>query len=289
MMVLITGATGMLGCTLAPHLQEQGYSVIRHGYHGIADVSCDLTNRDETADLLAKIRPDAIVNLVAATNVDECECQPHIAYLLNVRSVENLVAGINQKPGPFLIHVSTDQVYDTPGPSSEDGIRLSNTYALSKYAGELAAKCSSAAILRTNFFGPSQHVSRKSFSDWLLDNFHDARPFTAFTDIVSSPLSMVSLSHAIELVLQRPTSGVFNLGCRDCLSKADFATMLARVYGLPTTFMKRGSSTDKSLQAYRPQDMSMDSSKFAKTFDFHLPSLADEIKQLRVGKNAKSS
>lgn len=288
MKVLITGASGMLGCTLAPFLQARGYSVIRHGHHVISDVHGDLTDRQQTVELLAKLAPDAIINLVAATNVDECERQPHSAYLLNTRTVENLVAGIEQQPGPFLIHVSTDQVYDAPGPSAEDDICLRNTYALTKYAGELAAKRIPAAVLRTNFFGPSQHASRKSFSDWLLDNFQHARSFTAFADVVTSPLSMLSLSKAIDRVLQQPVAGVFNLGSRDGLSKADFAEVLAQAYDLPTTCMTRGSTTDVSLQAYRPKDMAMDSDKFEKTFGFTLPSLADEIRQLRVGKDANS-
>jgi dTDP-4-dehydrorhamnose reductase len=288
MRVLITGASGMLGCTLASFLQAQGYELIRHGHHGMADVSCDLTNRDETAELLAIIRPDMVVNLVAATNVDACERQPHMAYLLNVRTVENLVAGIEKNPGPFLIHISTDQVYDAPGASAEDDIRLSNTYALTKYAGELAAQRTPASILRTNFFGSSRHPSRKSFSDWLLDNFRNNKSFTAFADIVTSPLSMLSLSRSINLVLQHPTAGVFNLGSRGGLSKADFAATLAEAFELDTTCMRRGSSIDVALQAYRPKDMAMDSGKFEKTFGAVMPSLADEIRQLRVDEDANS-
>lgn len=286
MKVLITGASGMLGCTLAPFLQGRGYSVIRHGHQGIADVSCDLTIRGETESMLTKLEPDVIINLVAATNVDECERQPNRAYLLNVRTVENLVEAVERHQRSFLIHVSTDQVYDAPGPSTEDEICLRNTYALTKYAGELAAKRISSAILRTNFFGLSRHEIRKSFSDWLLENFLNARPFNTFENIVSSPLSMMTLSCAIEHVLRRPIAGVFNVGSSDSLSKADFANALAKVYGLSTTFMKKCNSTDVSLEAYRPNDMSMNSKKFEETFGFNLPKLEDEIEHLREEKNA---
>ncbi len=271
----------MFGCTLAPFLEAQGHTVIRHGHSTAADVVCDLINCVDTAAMLETVAPDCVVNLVAATNVDECERSPHTAYLLNIRTVENLVAGLAGRKSAFLIQVSTDQVYDALGNSDENDVRLTNIYALSKYAGELAALRMPAAVLRTNFFGPSRHPNRKSFSDWLLDKFRDGKGFTAFSDVAVTPLSMDTLSAAIDRVLRHQVAGVFNLGSRQGMSKADFAAALAHTFDLPTEAMRRGSTTDVELAAYRPKDMCMNSSKFEQTFGMKLPRLSDEIKRLR--------
>jgi len=275
----------MLGCTLAPLLASQGQTVIRHGYSTKADVTCDLTNLAETASMLRAVAPDSVINLVGATNVDECERNLHGAYLLNVRTVENLVAGLASRKNAFLLHISTDQVYDSPGNSDENEVRLTNTYALSKYAGESAALRMSAAVLRTNFFGPSLHPTRKSFSDWLLHNFSDGKGFTAFTDVVVTPLLMSTLSAAIKMVLNNPTVGIFNLGSHQGMTKADFALALAQTFDLSSAGMRRGSINDIKLVAYRPKDMCMNSSKFERTFGMKLPCLSEEIKRLRTDVN----
>lgn len=286
MRVLITGATGLLGSTLAPFLTGIGHDIIRHGNSAKSDVSCDLTHRALTLALLNDICPEIVVNLVAWTNVDRCEEDPHRAYLLNVRTVENLVASMRDRANAYLIHISTDQVYDSVGPSREDEIRLTNIYALTKYAGELAAAFMPSTILRTSFFGPSLLPDRKSLSDWLLDSLRGGRPFTVFTDVVMNPLSMATLSAMIDRVIESRIEGVFNLGSRGEMSKADFAFGIARVYGLSTHNVMRGVSSDIDLPAYRPKNMSMDCKRFEAAFDVILPNLGDEIRNLNGGLDA---
>ena len=156
----------MLGRTLTPYLRNSGYEVIGQGFSNSVDVECDLTDALATASMINSISPEIVVNLVAETNVDECECNPNKAYNLNIRTVENLVAGF--KKNTFLIQISTDQVYDSEGESNENDVKLQNVYAMSKYAGELAALKVNSTILRTNFFGKSKNNKRKSFSDWLI-------------------------------------------------------------------------------------------------------------------------
>ncbi|MDP1682601.1 MAG: SDR family oxidoreductase [Burkholderiales bacterium] len=286
MVTLITGASGLLGATLAPYLKGLGYTVLMHGKSAGNDVSCDLTDKSATRAMLEETRPNIVVNLVALTNVDKCEESPHDAYLLNVRTVENLVAGMRGRVDPYLIQISTDQVYDSIGPSPEDEIRLTNTYALTKYAGELAAARMPSTILRTNFFGHSALPGRKSFSDWLLESLRNGDPISVFTDVVVNPLALETLSAMIGRVIERRVEGVFNLGSRGAMSKADFAFELARIYGLSIQNVRRGSVGDMNLRAYRPRDMSMDCSRFEAAFDVELPTLQNEICELKRNTHA---
>ena len=100
MRVLIVGASGLLGSTLSPFLARAGYEIMKHGQSAANDVLCDLTDREATIAMLEATRPDVVINLVALSNVDKCEENPHLAYLLNVRTVENLVAGMCGHPPP---------------------------------------------------------------------------------------------------------------------------------------------------------------------------------------------
>ena len=285
--VLITGASGLLGTTLAPALSAAGYEVVRHSRRGAGDVFADLTDRARTRALIDAVRPAAVVNLVALTNVDQCEREPNAAHLLNTRTVEYLVDALRAGHDAFLVQLSTDQVYDSAGPSGEDDVTLTNVYALTKYAGELAAKLVPSAVLRTNFFGRSRLPGRASFSDRVLGALREQRPITGFTDVIVNPLSMPTLSRMICRVLERRTAGIFNLGSSSALSKADLVCEIARAYGLSAAAVTRGTSGEARLAAYRPKDMSMQCGRFETAFGVKLPPLEREIEDLKRDDDGK--
>lgn len=278
--ILVTGATGLLGMSLAPLLARRGHTVLRHGFRAGADVQADLRERGATASMLDAAQPDVVINLAALTNVDTCEADPHAAYQLNTASVENLAHWLRGRAGKHLLHISTDMLYDGTGPQREDAIAVRNTYAFSKVAAEIAAGAVSSTVLRTNFFGRSLCPGRASFSDWLAGALRARTPITVFEDVLFSPLSINTLCDMIARVAERRPAGVFNLGSREGMSKADFAFALADALGLDSGAMTRGRS-GAALKAYRPKDMRMDSGLFEQTMGLQLPALIDEIHSLR--------
>lgn len=282
MRVLVTGSSGMLGCSLVPVLSQAGHIVVTHGRSGSEQAQADLADPGQTCAMLDQTRPEVIVNLVALANVDACEESPQRAYQGNVRTVANLAAWVARQQGAcHLVHVSTDHLYDSNGPHREDAVELTNYYAFSKYSGELAAALASATVIRTNFFGPSLSPGKESFSDWLLRALSSGQSISVFEDVLFSPLSLTTLSELIELVVRRRIPGTYNVGCKDGINKADFAYALAHVLQLPTTEITRASVRDASLRAYRPRDMRMDSTLFAGTFGIALPTIRDEIELMR--------
>jgi dTDP-4-dehydrorhamnose reductase len=282
--ILVTGATGLLGSTLVPLLAARGHRVVPHGFRSAppGGVQADLRDRAATVAMLDAAMPDCIINLAALTNVDACEADPQAAYLLNVRPVENIAAWLRGHPGSHLVHISTDQLYDGAGPHVEDAVTICNTYAFSKLAAELAAAGVPATVLRTNFFGPSRCAGRASFSDWLLAGLRAGGDVPVFTDVQFSPLSIDTLCNMIEKVAVARPAGVFNLGSRDGMSKADFAFALARVFGLPDAGLRPSlAAAATGLKARRPADMRLDSRLFETTLGVRLPALNDEILSLR--------
>lgn len=280
--ILITGATGLLGTSLVPHLKKCGYSVVTHARTGGADFLVDLANRDRSFEMLTQIQPNVIINLVSLTSVELCQERPNLAYLANTRSVENLVHWILQTGvACHLIQISTDHLYDGNGLHSEDQVTLTNNYAFSKYAGELAASRVHSTILRTNFIGRSKVSNRESITDWVYNSLTNGKFIRVFDDVFFSPLSMTTLGEMIHLVLERRPIGTFNLGSHDGMTKADFDYFFSDCLGLSTKTMTRIKSFEATfLKAYRPKDMRMDCSKFENTIGVKLPLLKDEIKRV---------
>lgn len=279
-MILVTGSTGLLGSTLTPWLKAQGNKMSTHARSGRADYVADLTSKDETFALLNKVKPIIIINLVGLTSVELCQEQTNEAYLLNTRVVENLAHWILQVgTACHLIQISTDQVYDGEGLHMEDRVTLTNNYAFSKYAGELAAARVSSTILRTNFVGRSQVSNRISLTDWVYSSLSEKKNVQVLNDVYFSPLSMTVLAEMIQMVIKRKPVGIFNLGSHEGMSKADFDFAFAEQLRLPTETMTRiDSGQAVFLKAYRPKDMRMDCSKFENYFNIKLPSLLDQIK-----------
>lgn len=281
MKILITGATGLLGSTLSALLVALRYKVVRHGFHHHADFVCDLTKSLEAEELIRAAAPDCVINLVAATNVDACEIDKNFANILNVVTVQNLVRSIEKRRNCFLIQMSTDQVYNSNGYSSEENINILNYYAETKLQAEVVASGIPSAILRTNFYGPSLTYSRLSFSDWLIQNLQSENKFTVFDDVYFTPLLMETVCEAINVVIKKQITGTYNLACNDGVSKSDFAFLLAESLGLDTCNMDVRKIADFGLKAVRPNDMRMDNRRIKNTYGICMPSLKDEIYTLR--------
>lgn len=283
--ILVTGSTGLLGSSLLSQFKGIGFKLIAHGYKHDAELVFDLTDSAKTHAALSIIKPDVIINLVGLTSVELCQEQPKMAYLVNARTVENIVGWIsNSNPSCHLIQISTDQVYDSPVLNKEDAVSLSNIYAYSKYAGEQAANRVNSSILRTNFIGRSKAKNRESLSDWIFYSMLNSRQVEVLSDVYFSPLSMFTLVEMIKLVVDQKPIGIFNLGSHNGMSKADFDYAFAKRLKLPVETMTRIKVSDaKFMRAYRPKDMRMDCSKFENALGVKLPDFEEEI--VRVAKD----
>lgn len=278
--VLVFGAYGLLGSSLCEELVRDGHFVRRQGRAAAAEVRIDPSDTEAVKEVLLRHRTDVIVNLVAATNVDECEIDPQGAYRANVRVVQALVDAINACPhdsAPHLVQISTDQVYDGPGPHEESTVDPCNVYALSKLAGEFVASQVGATVLRTNFFGRSRCTGRASLSDWIISSLRAGQHITVFDDVFFSALHIDTLCGAIGLAIRKRQPGTFNLGCQYGSSKASLALGLAKRLELDSGLMTLGSAREAKFRARRPLDMRLDSSRFERIFGFAAPSFETQI------------
>ncbi len=106
MRVLVTGAGGQLGSEVVDLCTAAGDEVVP-----CDRAALDVTDRDQVLGALAHVRPDLVVHCAAYTDVDACEGAPDRAWAVNAVGSRHVADGC-ARVGAFLVHVSTDYVFD---------------------------------------------------------------------------------------------------------------------------------------------------------------------------------
>jgi dTDP-4-dehydrorhamnose reductase len=154
MKILLFGNGGQVGWELQRALSVLGELVAldRHGRDGLCG---DLTDVQGLADTVRQVQPDIIVNAAAYTYVDQAEREPDLARLINA-TAPGVLANEAARIGAWLVHYSTDYVFDGSGDSpwlESDTPAPLNVYGFSKWAGEQAIQRSGCKhlIFRTSW------------------------------------------------------------------------------------------------------------------------------------------
>jgi dTDP-4-dehydrorhamnose reductase len=275
----VFGSSGFLGTILVSFLKNSGFEVFTIARSGKPDIQVEKICTSVVAEIVELYRPDFVINLAAATDVDKCE--KDVAYAVSgnmevVSAISDALIKLYQYDIQ-LIHISTDQVYAGLGDHREDVVGPVNVYGLSKLAGELSIKHPSTTILRTNFVGKSTAISRKSFTDWIVDSLASDKSITLYSDVRFNPVHISSLCSMIVKLMDLRLFGTFNFAASSSLSKADFALKLAGLLNLKTDSVKIGRIATCPLVAKRPLDMTMSSNKLIAKIGGIAPNICDEI------------
>ena len=152
MKILLLGKNGQLGRELQRSLAPLGELIAldRH----CQDFCGDLTNLQGLAATVQAERPDPIINAAAYTAVGKAESEPELARTINALAPD-ILAQEAQKLGAWLVHYSTNDVFDGVGsqPWQEtDTPAPLNVYGQTKRKGEqlIATRCSRHLIFRTS-------------------------------------------------------------------------------------------------------------------------------------------
>ena len=157
MRLLLVGANGQVGHALLRSLAPLGEVVATTRGGRLDDEkpceSLDLSDLEAIAPLVARVRPDAVVNAAAYTAVDRAEDEAELAFRINAQATGRLALACADADVP-LVHYSTDYVFDGRGsrPYREDDPTAPlGVYGHSKRDGEMAISDSGARhlILRT--------------------------------------------------------------------------------------------------------------------------------------------
>jgi len=156
--ILVTGASGQLGMAL----QKRAPLVVDMDFRFVGKNELDVTVESGVRRACKLIRPAAIVNCAAYTNVERAEMEEELAYQVNSRA-PGYLAEACKEVGALLVHYSTDYVFDgestTPYLESDVPNPLS-AYGRTKLEGErlIDEAHRRHVIIRTSWlYGPTGH------------------------------------------------------------------------------------------------------------------------------------
>ena len=266
--ILIFGASGQLGRALTRGLGGLG------PVHTLRHSDCDVGDSTALRAAVDKFTPGILINASAYTAVDKAEDERAAAFHINAVA-PGLMADVALASGAWLIHYSTDYVFDgcKGRPYTEtDATGALNVYGESKRMGEQAvlARPIVGFVLRTS---------------WLYDrdghNFlttvarlATAGPLRIVADQYGTPTSVDALAKATRALILHPNAqdkgGLYHATCLGETSWHGFAEAILAMQGIPTP-VTAISTKDYPAKAVRPAYSVLDSSKLKATFGITLP------------------
>lgn len=231
MKVLITGASGQLGCALQTTLTT-------HEVIALDRVQLDITRFAQVREAVAAHRPGVVINAAAYTNVDGAETDQAEAYRLNAVAPRNLAIATGELGIP-LVHVSTDYVFDGLGakPYHEfDSTNPLSVYGKSKLAGEQAVAALNPRhfIARTAWLYHHQPINGKNFPKTMLAQAH-RDSVRVVSDQYGSPTYAPHLAEAIAKLITTGAYGVYHLAGSGGTSWFALTRRLYQLFGVKTS------------------------------------------------------
>ena len=276
--VLVTGGNGLLGTKTVGLLLSQG----RQPVSASLEADClnrflgdfpffhlDITDPRAVSELVAEIRPDAVIHTAAFTAVDACETQRELSRRVNVDGTANVAAACAEA-AVRLVHISTEYVFDGEnGPYTEEDIpNPISHYGLTKLESETAVKerCSDWAIARTTvLFGDAPNV-RPSFVAWLVDRLGKGETVRVVDDQIGSPTLADNLSEMLLAILDSGRQETYNTVGDSIINRHSFAVMAAELYGLNPGLIQRIKTSELNQPAPRPLRAGLIMDKFKRDF-----------------------
>lgn len=232
--LLVLGASGMLGRSLVAAAERRGLEPLRP-----ARQELDLERPEEARAAIERLRPGAVVNAAAWTDVAGAE-RPESrerVYRLN-RDGPRALAEVCRDLGALLVHLSTDYVFDgTKGAPyvEEDRPNPLQVYGRSKLEGEEAilAAWSEALVVRSStLYGPGPRP-RPHYVDAILDQAARGGAIEVVETPVASPTYTVDLAEAIlDLLASGRRRGVVHVVNAGFCSRLELARAAVEAAGL---------------------------------------------------------
>ena len=281
--ILLTGGSGQVGWELQRTLCALGEVI------AVDRERMDLASPDAIRDTIRSVKPDIIVNAAAYTTVDKAESELELAMAIN-GTAPGILAEEARRLGSFLIHYSTDYVFDgtKENPYGEDDPpNPLNVYGCSKLAGEQAIQSVGVAhyIFRTSWLYASR---RHNFFRSILRLAQERSQLRIVNDQVGAPTWARAIAESTALVLAQAittnginrarlseTSGLYHLTAAGAVSWFGFAHAILRegaalideripeLLPIPTS--------GYPLPARRPANSRLDNTRFTATFGCALP------------------
>lgn len=227
-------------------------------------IKLDLANLSQIADVVTRLKPEAIIHTAAYTNVDGCEVNRELAWKVNAEATKK-IAEASAKTGSHLIYVSTDYVFDGEKGlyTEEDRPNPISYYGYTKLKGEQFVRehAEEWCIARTSViygWGPKH---KQNFATWLINQLKQGKEVKTLTDQYVSPTLNTNLAEMLIEIAERKITGTIHTAGATRVNRYEFATKLAENFKLNRNLIKPAKMDEIPWKARRPKDSSLNVSK----------------------------
>jgi dTDP-4-dehydrorhamnose reductase len=251
---LVLGARGTLGASLCEELPRLGWSAVAAPH-----AECDIRDEAALRAYLDRVRPTAVFNAAAYTDVDRAESEPELANAVNASGAEN-VARAAAAVGAVVVHYSTDFVfdgerdrpYDEQDPPSPQG-----AYARSKVAGDalVAAVAPRHFILRV---GCLYGRGGRNFPSTIVRRLRAGETVRADRERLGSPTWVREVAGVSAALARTELYGLYHCTTQGETSWADFARLAAEILRVPPSRVEGVPTASLPMKAPRPRRAVLD-------------------------------
>ena len=278
MKLLVTGASGLLGISLALEAMR-GHEVVGVDRGKLKSapfqiLRADLLQANAINFMIDSARPDWIVNCAAMANLDVCEQYPREARVVNT-DIPGELARVCAKKGIRFVHISTDAVFDgvkTNPYTEEDEPNPLGVYSQTKLEGERAVDAANlqAAIARVNFFGWSLS-GKHSLGEFFFNGLSEGKSVNGFTDVIFCPIFVRYTAQLLLDILEKGLCGLYHVVGAQVMSKYQFGVEIARRFSLPESLISPRSVEESGLTARRSHNLWLSTHKLSTDLGYEIP------------------
>lgn len=270
--IMITGCNGQLG-----HAMNRLYENSTEYECVNTDVGeLDITDVDKVMAFVRDLKPYAIVNCAAYTDVNKCESEKDLAFRINAIGPRNLAVAASET-GAKLIQISTDYVF--PGTENRelnefDATGPVSAYGIGKLAGEQFVRDFSDHyfIIRTAWL----YGEGKNFVRTMLKLSETNDKVRVVKDQIGNPTSAAQLAAEVAYLLPTDNYGLFHGTCEGSCSWAEFTSEIFRLAG-KSTQVEYITTAEYPSPARRPAYSMLDNYMLRMTTDFKFAHWKDAI------------
>ena len=294
MKILLLGRGGQVGWELQRSLAVLGDVVALDSdpAHNVDSLCGDFTDLEGLARTVRTVKPNVIVNAAAHTAVDKAESEPALARQINALAPAVLAQAATEL-GAFLVHYSTDYVFDGSGtqPWREgDSTSPLSVYGQTKLEGEHAVStCSRHLIFRTSWVYAARGGN---FAKTMLRLGKDREALSVIADQIGAPTSAELLAdvtaHALRAALHNPQlCGLYHCvaaGETSWHGYASYVLAQARALGWPIKVEPDAvaaiPTSSYPTPAKRPLNSRLDTQKLQTAFGLTLPHWQVQVQRM---------
>ena len=280
--ILLFGANGQVGWELQRSLQPLGELIAPHRHS--TDLCGDLTDLKGIADTVRRVAPSVIVNAAAYTAVDQAESDVELAHRVNAEA-PGLLAQASSDVGAWLVHYSTDYVFDGSGTKpwvETDTTGPLSVYGRTKLEGEqrIASQCAKHLIFRTSWVYGARGAN---FAKTMLRLAGERETLSVINDQFGAPTGADLLAdvtvHAVAQTLRQPgLAGLYHLAAGGETTWFDYAKYVIdqsiHARAAPEIIAKTINPVASSAfltGAKRPLNSRLNTTKLEQNFGLRLP------------------